>query len=219
MKLYYTPASPFSRKVLILAHETCLIDRLEPVLANVGTHVPMNTSAHDALAQLTPLMKVPVLVPAGEAPILDSRVICEYLDALHDKPRFFPAQSVRRWKALSEQALSDGVLDSALLCRFEMARPPGMQSAAWLQGQRRRMIQALDQMDRLDRTAGSVRATPTIGDVSIACALGYLDFRFSELDWRMGRPKLDSWFQAWSDRPSMRSTMPMAVASDLPCRL
>lgn len=208
MRLHYTPASPFSRKVLVLAHEGGLSDRLELVLTNVGTHVPLDTPCHTQLAKLNGLMKIPVLEIENGPALIDSRVICEYLASLCPDKHFFPADGSLRWMALRNQALADGILEAALLCRFEAIRPSVSQSKQWLESQQRRIPQALDQ---LEETAPDISSHMNIGDISIACALGYLCFRFEELEWRASRPQLARWFHAFSQRDSMRLTEPKVV--------
>ena len=123
MKLLSTPFSPFSRKVLALAHEKGLGERIETVLTEVGTHVLLRTDVHDHLSGIAPLMKIPVLID-GALTLFDSRVICEYLDALSDNAKIFPESGPRRWTALKQQALADGIMDAAILCRFEQVRSP-----------------------------------------------------------------------------------------------
>ena len=85
MLLYYTPFSPFSRKVIVVAYEKGVRDQIETVLTEVGTHVPLDTEVHDRLSRTTPLMKIPVLID-GELTLFDSRVIAEYLDSLSEHP-------------------------------------------------------------------------------------------------------------------------------------
>jgi glutathione S-transferase len=203
MELLYTPFSPFARKVRVVAHEKRLSEQIELVLTEVGTHVPLCTPVHDQLAAVTPLLKVPVLIDGAER-LYDSRVICEYLDGLSDGPRMFPEPGPRRWRALRRQATADGIMDAAILCRFEQARPVERTWDEWLSAQTRRILLALDTLDRAPPTADEF----DIGAVSVACALGYLDFRFGYLGWRAGRISLARWFDALRSRASMQETNP-----------
>lgn len=205
MQLLYTKFSPFSRKVLVLAHERGLIDRIELVATEVGTHVALDTLAHAALSARNPLMKIPALVLESGETLYDSRTICEYLDSLHDGAPVFPAGKAMRWQPLRLQAIGDGIVDAAILLRFEDARP-SPQWPEWQAAQTRRIVQSLDQ---LEREAKTFPAALDIGQIAAGCALGYLDFRFGHLQWRSGRPQLAAWFEAFSARPSMRTTAPV----------
>lgn len=205
MRLLFTKFSPFSRKVLILAHERGLAGHIETVATEVGTHVQLSAPAHDGLATVNPLIKVPVLVTGDFGPLYDSRVICEFLDSLHDGPRVFPSDLSLRWSALRQQSLADGMTEAALLLRFEDARPPEFGWSDWRAAQTRRVLQTLD---ALEGVSSWPDGPLTIGQISMAAALGYLDFRFGHLNWRRERPRLDGWFAAFSARPSMQATRP-----------
>lgn len=203
MQLLYTPFSPFSRKVRIVACEKGINDRIDLVLTEVGTHVPLRTPTHDRLAEVTPLVKIPVLIDGAE-PIFDSRVICEYLDALTGSPRMFPESGPARWRALARQAIADGIMDAAILCRFEQARPAGHAWDEWSAAQTRRILLALDTLESNPPSVDDI----DIGTISMACALGYLDFRFAHLGWRNSRDALARWFDVFRLRPSMQATDP-----------
>lgn len=205
MRLLFTKLSPFSRKVLILARERGLVDHIETVATEVGTHVPLATLAHDGLATVNPLIKIPVLITSEFGALHDSRVICEFLDGLHDGPRVFPADPSLRWPALRQQSLADGMTEAALLLRFEDARLPELGWSDWRAAQTRRILQGLD---ALESNSNWPDGSLTIGQISIAAALGYLDFRFGHLNWRCERPRLDVWFAAFSARLSMQATRP-----------
>jgi glutathione S-transferase len=204
MQLLYTKFSPFSRKVLVLAQERGLIDRIEPVATEVGTHVALDTPAHATLSARNPLMKIPALVLDDGNTLYDSRTICEYLDSLHDDEPVFPTGKEARWQALRLQATADGIVDAAILLRFEDARP-SPKWPAWQAAQTRRIVQSLD---LLERDARMFPASLDIGQIAVACAIGYLDFRFGSLQWRNSRPQLATWFEAFGARPSMRETAP-----------
>jgi len=181
------------------------MDHLQTKLAEVGTHVPLATRAHDELALDSPLMKVPVLVTEDGKALYDSRVICEYLDQLSSKTTLFPPNGQDRWRALKLQSLADGMMDAAILCRFEAARDPSCRSNDWTKAQTRRIVQGLDV---LNKEMASLKVGLTIGIISVACALSYLDFRFAHLCWRQGHEMLAAWLDEFSDRPSMRLTRP-----------
>jgi glutathione S-transferase len=157
------------------------------------------------VAAHNPLMKVPTLERDGGAPLFDSAVICEYLDVL-GRGALFPREGERRWEALRLQALADGVMDAALLLRYEtFARPEPLRWAEWIAGQRLKIAQALDHLDVQRRDPGQPLH---IGDITIACALGYLDLRFADDKWRDRCANLAQWFDTISKRESFRSTSP-----------
>lgn len=199
MKLFFSPASPYVRKCMVVAHEAGLADRIEqlPSAAN-----PVNRD--QAVVAANPLGKVPTLVTdAGEA-MYDSRVICEYLDA-QGGGKLFPAGAAR-WQALTLQALADGLLDAALLIRYEgNARPEALRWADWTRGQMEKISSALA---RFEESAPALADRLDIGAISAGCALGYLDFRFPQLDWRAGHPATAAWFARFNERPSMQATLP-----------
>ena len=203
MKLRFSPASPYVRKVMVTAIETGLAGRIEKVATNV---VPVTVNAE--VARENPLMKVPTLVADDGTALFDSPVICEYLDSLHSGQKLFPASGAARWKALKQQALADGILDAAILCRYEdVVRPAEKQWADWRKGQMTKITQSLD---ALEAEADGLSGPPTIGTITAACALGYLDFRFGDIGWRNGRAKLAKWFEEFSKRKSMQETVPHA---------
>ena len=131
MKLYFSPASPYVRKVTVVAHETGQFAGLELVTERSS---PVNPNPEVAVAN--PLVKVPTLVPDAGPALFDSPVICEYLDSLHDGAKLFPAAGSARWLALRNQALADGILDAAILYRYEITlRPEALRWSDWLDGQ------------------------------------------------------------------------------------
>ena len=203
MKLYHSPGSPFVRKALVVAHETGLADRIEIVRAAM---TPVAGVA--ALNADNPLGKIPALVLEDGTALYDSPVICEYLDTRHDGPRLFPADGPGRWTALRRQALADGLLDAAILCRYEtFLRPAERQWTDWIEGQRGKFRRALD---ALEDEAESFGDTVDIGTISAACAADYLDFRSLDDGWRDGRPRLAAWLEGFAERPSMQATRPSA---------
>jgi glutathione S-transferase len=199
MKLRYSSASPYVRKVLAVAHETGLESRIE--------RVPTAVWAPDTdIGKENPLGKVPALTTDEGEVLFDSPVICEYLDSLHKGAKLFPPAGPARWKALKLQALADGILDAAILRRLEgTQRPAEQQSKKWTERQAEAVKRG---MDGLERDAGSWGAAVTIGQIAAACACGYLDFRFGHEDWRRGRAGLAAWYERFSKRPSIQATVP-----------
>jgi glutathione S-transferase len=195
MKLYFSYASPFARKVRMVAQEAGIAGQLTLELTDAWT-------ATEGLPQDNPLCKVPTLVLDDGTPLFDSPVICEYLDTLSGAG-LFPAAGPARWTALRFQALGDGLCDAALLRRLEAMRPENLRSESWSERQKAAMQRSLD---TLEGWAGSLAGPVTIGTLAVATALGYLDLRFSHEDWRVGRPALTAWFAEASQRPSFLDT-------------
>ena len=201
MKLMYSPTSPYVRKVMVLAIERGLDRKIRkvPVAASpIAVNKPLDKA--------NPLAKVPALILDNGLSLFDSPVICEYLDSRHRGARVFPASGLRRWKALRLQAIGDGILDAAILVRYETAmRPEKLRWPEWIAGQRKKFNQALDV---LEREARSLAGGLTIGQITVACALGYLDFRYADLNWRRNRPRLAAWYDRFARRKSMQATIP-----------
>ena len=200
MKLFYAASSPFVRKVMACAIDLGLDSKIETVRA--AAH-PINRDKNILAA--SPLGQVPTLVTDEGLALYDSRVICEYLDQLGGGGKIFPRNSTR-WQALVEQSAADGLLDAAVLCRYEaVVRPEELRYAPWRDGQMDKIEKALTQFeawlpgfgDRFD-----------IGTITVGCALGYLDFRFADLGWRTGRDGLAAWFAGFDARPAMEKTRP-----------
>jgi len=203
MKLYISPASPFVRKVRLVALEAGLASRIQEVPTAVSP-----VKANPDLAQANPLMKLPALVTDEGFALFDSPVICEYLDSLNPGRKLFPAAGAARWIALRQQAVADGILDAAIGVRYQTAlAPKELQWTDWQDGQRAKWKQALD---FLEAEAGTLAGEPTIGSLSVAATLAWLDFRYGSDDWRNGRPQLAAWLAVFAQRPSMQATMPSA---------
>ena len=200
MKLYYSPSSPYARKVRALALLTGLDKKMEMV--NVAlTPVAPNADVD----KHNPIGKIPALSVKG-MDLFDSPVICEYLDNQHKGRKLFPRKGRERWVALRQQAMGDGLLDAALLARYEgFLRPEDRRWPDWTKGQMKKIDGVLDQ---LEAEAKSLKGKLTIGTISVVCALGYLDFRFPDLGWRDKHPKLGKWFAATSKLPSIKATVP-----------
>ncbi|MFO0995790.1 MAG: glutathione S-transferase N-terminal domain-containing protein [Alphaproteobacteria bacterium] len=196
MKLRYSPTSPYVRKVMVLAKEAGLDRKIEAVTTN---------TTDPALWGENPLGKVPAFVTDDGTVLFDSPVILEYLDSLHAGAKFIPPSGPQRWKALTLEALADGILDAALLRRGESLRPQANQSAEFFAKQGQVIERSLDV---LEKDVASLNGPLTVGIITVGCALGYLDFRFAADAWRKGRPKLAAWYEAFSKRPSMASTAP-----------
>lgn len=203
MKIYYTPTSPFVRKVLVCARELGLADRIETELLR-----PTPTKADPTLSKANPLNKIPALVLDDGSTLYDSPVICEYLGTLAEGPSLVPASGPDRWRVLRQQALCDGILDAGILHFYEKAhRPNNLWWNPWLDGQREKATQGLDALESEVETFG---ATVDLAQICAGVTLGWLEFRdvFGEL--RSSRPKLFQWYDRFAERPSMVATIPHA---------
>ena len=201
MQLIYAAASPFARKVRVLAAETGLLDRIELLDTAV-----LPTTLNERVNALNPLGKIPVLVTDADEVLYDSRVICEYLDTLHAGAKLLPSGAAR-WQVLRLVALADGLMDAALLARYERAaRPAELQWSDWLDGQLGKVQRSLAELERqVERLQGPL----DLGQIGVACALGYLDFRFADLDWRAAHPGLAAFQEAFAQRASMQASAPV----------
>lgn len=196
MKLAYSPNSPYVRKCWALAIQRGIDNRIE--LWTVATTDP-------ALVEVNPLSKVPTLITDEGQVLYDSPVICEYLDSVGSGPRLFPESGAARWKALTQAALADGILDATQPRRREVALPQDEGRITYIALQQGKVARALD---ALEADADSLGDLGTIGEIAIACALGYLDFRYPHEPWRPGHPKLDAWYARVADLPPMARTVP-----------
>ena len=201
MKLHWSSASPYVRKVNVCAEELGLASRIE----NVPTKVLPSEPNRD-YGKVAPLMKVPSLELDDGTVLYDSIVICEYLDSIAGN-KLFPAAGPARWKALRLHALANGILDAAVLARYEgFLRPEPLRWDAWSQGQLSKVDQGLE---FLERNVADLKGID-IGTIAVGCALGYIDFRFADRGWRQKHPKLAAWFDEMSKRDSFRKTVPKA---------
>ena len=202
MQLIFSRTSPYVRKVMVLAHETGVIDQFEIVESGDLSAVTMN----ETVVASNPIGKIPALVLDDGSSMIDSRVICEYLDGLHERPKMFPSEGERKWRVLTRQAVADGILDAAVNTRDEiMLRPEQFRWPEWIDGQMLKVRRALNLLEGEVEEFGSKL---DMGSIAVACALGYLDFRYKDEGWRGSRPKLAEWYQAFAARPSMQATLP-----------
>lgn len=199
MKLHWSPRSPFVRKVMVVLHETGQTDSVDCVRTVVAMDTPNAELMRD-----NPLSKLPTLVLDDGSALFDSRVICEYLDGLHDGAKLFPPPGDERFQALRWQALGDGLLDLLILWRYERARPEETRLRPFLMAF---AAKAAITLARLETEVPALNAAPFgIGPIAIAVALAYLDFRFPDMAWRTGRPALADWYDGVAARPSMAAT-------------
>ena len=196
MKLYYSPTSPYVRKVMACAIARGLEGQIE--LHNSNPHA----SPADLVAD-NPTSKVPCLVTDDGLALYDSPVICEVLDSLGDAPPLFPASGAARWRALKFQAMGDGILDAAVPCRGELQRPKEAARDAAIARYKAAISRTVDALE-----ADPPHRLVDIGSIAAACALGYLDFRYASDPWRPAHPKLTAWFEAFSANACIARTVP-----------
>lgn len=201
MKLHWSPGSPYVRKVMILAHETGLAPRIECI----PTTVAMSEPNRDLMRE-SPLGKIPVLVSDEGQILFDSIVICEYLDGLQAGTNLFPPPGDARWQALRWHALGDGVLDTLVQWRNECKQAAAQQNPDWLAAFQLKIRNSLDMIEHEARDLE--RAPFSIRHIALACALGYLDFRFPGHRSRDLHPRGAAWFEEISRRASVKLTRP-----------
>jgi glutathione S-transferase len=202
MKLFYSQTSPFVRKCLVVAHELNLAERLE--LAPAAPH-PVNRDR--TVVECNPLGKIPALVTDAGAIFFDSRVICEYFNGLGNG-RLLPPAGEARFTILTDQALADGIMDAAVLARYESAaRPENLRWPEWIDGQMQKVSSALSDFER---RAAAWGGRLDLGVIALGCALGYLDLRYPDIGWREGSPAIARWYEHFAARESMTKTRPPA---------
>jgi len=203
MKLIGSPTSPYVRKVCIVMAEKKLDYRM--VAEEVWS---ANTTIHAS----NPLGKVPCLVLEGGEALFDSRVIVEYLDTLSPVGKLIPTNGRERAEVKTWEALSDGLLDAALLARMEAVwphRPPEQRSQAWIDRQLHKISEALRAMSQgLAEKPYCSGAHLSLSDIAVGCALGYLDFRFPHIQWRSAHPNLDKLHEKLLQRQSFIDSLP-----------
>lgn len=201
LKLMSSPLSPYGRKVKMTAMMKGVWDRIELVKAD-------SNAGDDALNAANPLGKIPCLITESGDAIYDSHVICEYFDSLTPSPVMFPKSGLERWRTLTMGAMADGMLDAALLLVYEgRFRPENMRVQGWVDRQQAKIDRSLAQLEAAPPVWG---ASPDYGHMTVACALGYLDFRH-EGKWRAGHPKMLAWLDKFAATvPGFEATRPVA---------
>ena len=202
MKLFYSPTSPYVRKVMVTAIEKGLDGKIEKLSVAASPVKPDMT-----LAAKNPLGKVPCLIADDGRALFDSSVICAYIDTLK-APHLTPADPKARFSDLTLEALADGFLDAGILLRYESAlRPEAKRWDDWVNGQMGKIERALDALE--GPYASQLGGPLTIGQIAVGCALGWFDFRYRHVDWRKSRPKLAAFAKSFGERASMKATMPV----------
>jgi len=198
LTLYFTPLSPFARKVRVFAHEAGLAARLALRECDVW-------ATDDAIEGFNPLGKVPTLLtPAGV--FTGSYHCCEYLDSLHGGPPLLPPSGPQRWPVLQRHALADGIMEAAVAHVTErLRRPPEFVYAGFLARQETKTRRTLAWLERIHAPPPG---PPDIATLCTACALEYLDIRLPDLAWRRDAPRLAAWLAEFATRASMTTTRP-----------
>jgi glutathione S-transferase len=202
MKLFASTTSPFARKVLLLLHEKGAIDRVTVEYLDPW-------SAPKALTASNPLSKVPTLDLTDGRTIVDSAVICEYLDRNLPGPRLIPEAGDDYWRTRVTEALANGLLEASIAVFTEIQkRPEALRWPEWVEFQQQAIGRTLDAFEcdmdwigeRFDYAA-----------ICVLCALGHLEFRNTAGDWRQDRPRLTAWFDGLRERISVKATEPFVA--------
>lgn len=201
MKLYHAAASPYARKARVTLREAGIADRVEEIAVAPWADP-------EGYRDITPLGKVPALSRDDGPNLFQSVVICEYLAAQNPSAELYPAAGEARWRVLRQIAAADGMMDASVAERVEgMFHEPDKLSQKFIDRQEETVSKTLD---LLEADAGELDGPVTAGQIAVAVALAYRDFRFADLDWRTQHPKLATWYEAFARRPSMQETSPDA---------
>lgn len=209
MKLYYSNASPYVRKVVVTGIEAGLdgeIERLTPAESVwIGSGDPQ-------VADENPLGKIPTLIMRNGEALIDSTLICEYLASLAPDALLLPQSGTERWQVLQLQALAQGAMDAIMLRNVEMLfRPGSMQWDEYVARQTTKIDRTFNYLEKeisYEQAAYAIDSAINLGTITLACTLGYLAQRFDDQSWRDSRPALAKWFDIFSQRTSMQTTMP-----------
>src|SRR6056297_818106 len=199
MKLISSGTSPFVRKVHVLLHETGQMDSIE--IAPIPT-TPFDTAPE--VGSANPLGKIPALIRDEGPTIYDSRVICRFLD---DRAQAGLYPQARLWEVLTLEATADAIMEAALAMVYEHRfRPPEKVFDGWCDAQWGKVERAVAALNArwMSHLSGPLDA----GQIAVGCALGYLDFRLGERNWRKGNDALDDWFAVFAEREAMKATRP-----------
>ncbi len=199
MKLHWSPRSPFVRKVMIAACETGLEDRFEKVRS-----VAVRTKPNSGIIKDSPVGRIPVMVLDDGVVLSGSYAICEYIDSLHGGRKLIPAKAPARWRELELHGVADGLLDTLIAWRGEFLKP---QDQRWEELCSTCAAKTRACLDWLEQRSETVEQEDYgIGQITVGIALDYLDFRFTDLDWRAGRPALVRWHETFLQRDSTKAT-------------
>jgi len=200
MKLIGSYTSPFVRKVRVVLAE-------KKIEAEFEIESPWTPDSR--VPEANPLGKIPVLILDDGTPLFDSRVIVEYLDNVTPNNKLMPAPNRERMEVKRWEALADGLLEAAVSAYLEAKRPAGEKSPSWITRQQEKIHRTLDYMAKeLGESPWCMGTHFSLADIAMGVALGYLDFRFPEIDWRARHPGLSRVFDKLLQRPSFADTAP-----------
>ncbi len=198
MKLFSRPASPFVRKVRVMARDIGLVDQIDEII------LASPEEMYAEMPKYNPLGKIPALILDDGTVLYESKVICEYLDSLHDGEKFFPSELNIRWKTLLLQGLADGIGEAIITAWMnKFNRPEKFVYEPAISFQLEKVKRGLLE---INGQVGDFNKLGKIGPLSVACTIGYLDFRFPDLVWRDQNQELAKWYLTFCELPSMRST-------------
>jgi glutathione S-transferase len=197
MKLIGSPASPFVRKVRVLLIEKGHGD------VEVEMHDPWSNSPE--LLALNPLSRVPALVLSNGVVFYDSKMIVDYIESTMPGPRFIPESGAARWYVLQAQAHADNLLDIGIRSLLERRRPAEKQIKDKIMRDELAVARGITSMGKIIK---GLDTRLNLGHISLAVALGWVDFRLPHIKWREKQPSLSAWYQDMRLRPSMQSTAP-----------
>jgi glutathione S-transferase len=198
MRLFTRPASPFVRKVRVMARDIGLADQIDEII--LASPEEMKSE----MPKYNPLGKIPALILDDDTILYDSKVICEYLDSLHNGEKFFPTELKARWKTLLLQGLADGIGEAIIIAAMNKFNRPEKfiyepAISFQLEKAERGLLEINGQIADFNKLG-------KIGPLSVACTIGYIDFRFPDLGWRERNSTLADWYANFCNLPSMRAT-------------
>ena len=200
MKLIGSHTSPFVRKVRIVLAE-------KKIEYDFVIDSPWLESSK--VSNINPLGKIPALVLDDDTPLFDSRVIVEYIDSVTPNNKLIPAPSRERTEVKRWEALADGICDAAAAVFLEVKRPKAQQSEDWIVRQRGKIMRGLEFMaEELGEKPFCMGTHLSLADIAVGTALGYLSFRFADIDWQAAHPNLGRLYTKLMQRPSLADTAP-----------
>jgi glutathione S-transferase len=207
VKLFWTPASPFVRKVMVAAIELGLDSRIDIHPTYWPHEWATRTVDFDPdFVAANPIGRIPALITDDGVALAESNWICSYFDSLLEEPRLFPFSGKAQWEMIRLLAIADGAIESMILRRAETLRHPPERSDNFIGKQRERIARCRDTLEiaipALSESAIDMR------HISTAIACGFMDFRYGQDEWRTSRPQLAHWYETFSQRPSMKRTRP-----------
>ena len=205
VKLYWTPASPFTRKVGVVARELSLWEKIEIVPTTWSLEWGYRTVPFTpGLADANPVARIPTLVTDDGDALGDSTLVCLYLNDRSTDRKVIP-DDTSKWRMWSLYAVADGMLEAQILMRAEYLRPQNIRSNSFIEKQKDRIVRCLD---AIELRAGELEGPLDLGQITVGVTLSYQDWREWLDDFRSGRPELSAWYKNFADRPSMRATEP-----------